>query len=584
VVKVRRVLVLLAVSSGLFVTPLAREAVAHEAAYPVLLVHGWTSNGATFDDMIPKLQAAGINVLDCDTAVAGKQALSYGPTASGQHISYIAGKILQPKINTCLTANGYSTSQKIDIVAHSMGGLSSRFLVEKGGADVEYWSNSTGWYGNGTPDVDTKWKNQVDDLVMLGTPSRGSVIPWVPTNLPSLFNWQASGTDMVQNAKFLQLMGTTEPSGEYYTCVGGDPSYLQFPQYDLDGNGVSHGWDGIVPAEGPFMTGCNNFLTGSNHSGLRLDTAPLNIVISELGYTGNQTGTGGANLAGSAVIELEYFNVVNDHDSGTTDEFRFEVQVDTDGNNDGYTTFQTLSYNRDAPFTQNWDESGPGTSAVITIAGASPRMDVKVRVWEDDTGWGGGQEAVSTHTFTNILQSDDIDGWDYYESVAPDAEGGNNTLRISVNGVTGKPENTRLMTFGFDKAYIQDELEPWGNGEVQFTLNAGRAGQTSTFYRGDPGTNTHYSRGSNTWVDIGTHAKNNGQVESETVWTVRMLNSVNYRLDVTYWEDDGGWSSRDGGNMYYREASVASQPAGRTNYTGTAHGDYDAYIYVTAQG
>jgi hypothetical protein len=246
---------------------------------------------------------------------------------------------------------------------------------------------------------------------------------------------------------------------------------------------------------------------------------------------------------------------------------------------------QTLSYNRDAPFTQDWGNGGPGTSIVVNLPGTSPRTDVRVRVWEDDTGWGGGQEAVSTHTFTNITQSEDIDGIENYSASATDAKGGTNTLKLSVNGVTNDPGKTRLMTFGFDKAFIADNHECCGfNGEVQFTLQAGRAGFTSTFYRGDAGSGTHYSRADSTWVNIGTDAKNNGAVESETIWKVRLLNTATYHFDVAYWEDDGGWSARDGGYTYAREASVSGQPAGRTNYTFTAAADYDAYLYVTADG
>lgn len=558
---------------------------AHEGNYPIILVHGWTSSGATFDEMIPKLQAQGLTVVDCDTSKSGTQALSYAPTSGSQHLSYLAGKVLQPKINSCLTGAGYSSSQKIDIISHSMGGLTSRFLIEKGGADVDNWSDSIGWYGDGVPDVDTKWKNQVDDLIILGTPNHGTILAWVPSTLPVFGVWSATGGDMRPNSKFLQLMGYSEPAGEYYSCAGGDPWYLQGLQYDFDNDGVTHGFDGVVPAESPFLTGCDNVLFGSNHSGLRTDDAPLDWIIQTLGYTSTQTGIGGANLAGQATIRLEYFNVVNDHDNGTTDEFRFEVAVDSDGNNDGYSVVQTLGYNRDAPFTQNWGNGGPGTSTVVNLPGNSPRMDVKVRVWEDDTGWGGGQECVSTHYFTDITQSEDIDGLDYVSSSAADCKGGTNTLRVSVNGMTAQPEQTRQMTFGFDKAYIQQDHDCCGgNGEVQFTLRAGRKGFESTFYRGNPDAGTHYSRSDNTWVDIGTHANNKGTVESETVWKIRMLNSATYRFDGAYWEDDGGWSGRDGGNVYYIENTVSAQAGGRTNYTGTAHGDWDGYFYVTADG
>lgn len=577
-----RALLAVVVLSIALTVPLAGRA--HEGSYPILLVHGWTGTGGSFDEMIPKLQAQGLVVLDCDSSKAGTQALTYAPTSGSQHISYIAGKILQPKIDSCLTANGYATTQKIDIVAHSMGGLTSRFLVEQGGADVENWSDATGWYGNGVPDVSTKWKSQVDDLIMLGTPNHGTILAWFPSTLPVFGVWTSSGGDMRPGSRFLTNMGYAEPAGEYYSCVGGDPWYLQLYQSDFNGDGITHGFDGVVPAESPFLTGCDNSLVSSNHSGLRTDDAPIDLVIQTLGYTSTQTGTGGANLAGQATIRLEYWNVVQDHDNGTTDDYRFEISVDSNGGNDGYTVVQTLSYGVDGPATVNWGNSGPGTSVAVNLPGNAPRMDVKVRVWEDDTGWGGGQECVSTHYFTDITQSEDIDGLENSTATAGDCKGGTNTLKLSVNGMTTDPGQTRLITFGFDKAYIQDKHEPCCNGEVQFTLNAGRKGFTSVFYRGDPGTNTHYSRVSNTWVNVGTDAKNNGQVESETIWKIRMLNSATYRLDVAYWEDDGGWSSRDGGNVYFVEGVVASQAAGRTNYTGTSHGDYDAYLYVIAEG
>jgi pimeloyl-ACP methyl ester carboxylesterase len=557
---------------------------AHEGVYPILLVHGWTGTGGSFDEMIPKLQAQGFPVLDCNSSQAGTQALTYAPSSGSQHISYIAGKILQPAIDSCLTANGYATTQKIDIVAHSMGGLTARFLVEKGGADVEDWSDATGWSGNGTPDVNTKWKNQVDDLVMLGTPNHGTILGWFPSTLPLFGAWNSSGGDMRPGSRFLTNMGYAEPAGEYYSCVGGDPWYLQALSYDFNGDGVKHGFDGVVPAESPFLTGCDNNLVSSNHSGLRTDDAPIDLVIQTLGYVSTQTGLGGANLAGQATIRLEYVQVVNDHDNGTSDEFKFEISVDSNGGNDGYSVVQTLSHSQDGPFTKDWGNGGPGTSVAVNLPGTAPRMDVKVRVWEDDTGWGGGQECVSTHYFTDITQSEDVDGLENVSATGADCEGGTNTLKLSVNGVTNDPGKTRLITFGFDKAWIQDKHEPCCNGEIQFTLTAGRLGFASTFYRGDPGTNTHYSRGSNTWVNIGTDAKNNGQVESETIWTIRMLNAATYRFDVAYWEDDGGWSSRDGGNVYYVQNVVSSQAAGRTNYTGTTHPDYNAYLYVIAEG
>ena len=80
---------------------------------------------------------------------------------------------------------------------------------------------------------------------------------------------------------------------------------------------------------------------------------------SELGYTSTQTGTGAANIAGQATVKLELANIVNDHDGGTTDEFRFDVYVDPNGNSDAYNYVSQIAYDRDAPFNQTWGNAGP---------------------------------------------------------------------------------------------------------------------------------------------------------------------------------------------------------------------------------
>lgn len=562
------------------IAPTLKSAVtqAHEGNYPIVLIPGWHGAASTFNEMIPKLQAQGLTVIDFDSATPGTQAMGYAPTAAGQHISYVAGKIVEEQIKTALTANGYdANTQKIDIVAHSMGGLVSRFLLEKPGADVDNWSSTTGWYGDGIADVDTNWKARVDDLIMLGTPNHGTWEAWIPGTIGGFGNWNATGGDMAPNSKFLSLMGYAEPTGEYYTTIGGDPTYLQFFQYDYNGDGVSHGFDGVVPAESPFLTGSVQALFNSHHGALVTDDAPLDMVIGELGYTSTQTGPGNANLAGSAMIRLEYANIVQDHDFGSSDEFRIDVYVDPDGNNDGYQYVSQIAYTRDAPFTQNWGNTGP-LSAAINLPGTSPRMDVKLDVWESDPG--GAREAVSTVFFTNVMLSDDLDGMDRYQATAADSKGGTNTFRVSMNGATSRVGSTRLVTFGFDKALIQSTLELCCNAEAQFTLHAGRDGYAGSVYRGSPDDNSHYSRSANTWVNIGTDAKNNGVVVSETIFKGRMLKGTNWRFDAEYFDDDGGWSSRDSGGMYVATGTVDSLPTGRQNWSGTAQTAWDLYFWI----
>ncbi len=558
----------------------APDASGHEGNYPIVLIPGWHGDAGTFRELIPALSAQGLTVLDFDSGTPGIQAMGYEPSADGQHISYVAGKIVEEKIQAALATNGYSSTQKIDIVAHSMGGLVARFLIEQPGADVDYWSSATAWYGDGVADVRTDWAARVDDLIMLGTPNHGTWEAWIPTIIGGFGKWNPTGSDMRPNSEFLTRMGYAEPAGETYHAVGGDPQYLQWLQYDHDGDGVSHGFDGVVPAESPFVTGATMDYVAGHHGELVTSDQSIDLIIQLLGQTSFQTGVGQGNLAGDLVLRLEYFHVANDHDAGTTDDYVFDIYVDPDGSLGplGYTFVGAISHGMNGPGTKNWGNTGP-TVGAINLPGTSPIVDVKVVVKEDDTSWGGGWESVSTHYLTNLLLSEDVDGQDYYSQTAGDSKGGTNNVRISLNGITSDVSKTRYVTMGFDKAYIKDDHE-WGTGEIQFTINAGRAGYTGVVYRGDPGSNTHYSRNSNTWVDIGVHAKNNGQVESETIWSGRLLETATLRFDLTYWEDDGGWSGRDGGNMYYVQQALAALNEGRTNYQGTSLPDWNTYIWI----
>ena len=85
-------------------------------------------------------------------------------------------------------------------------------------------------------------------------------------------------------------------------------------------------------------------------------------------------------------------------------------------------------------------------------------------------------------------------------------------------------------------------------------------------------------------MDVGSHAKNNGVVESETVWTGRMLNSSTWRFDAEFFDDDGGWSSRDSGGMYAWTGAVSTLASGRTNRSSTVDADWDVYWYTNVTG
>jgi len=412
----------------------AAPAAAHEGNYPVVLLHGWTGSGQSWSAMIPKLQAQGLTVLDFDPAAPGVQALTYAPSESGQHVSYLAGKVVQPAIERALAAAGYDpATQKVDIVSHSMGGLIARFLIEQPGADVESWSTSSGWFGDGIPDVRTDWASRVDDLIMLGTPSHGTWESWVPTTVGGFAQWNTSGADMRPASRLLTRLGYRMPAGENYTGIGGDPTVGQYLRYDYNGDGVRHGFDLVVPAESPYVTGARLDLVNATHSGLLTADAPLDLTIQGLGYTSTQTGVGTSPLKGTLTLRLEYAQIVADHDWGTDDENNIEFWVDPDGGKNSYQKLSTIAYEQDAPLTQNWGNTGP-TTARITLPGTSPVIDVRLVVYELDTR--GSRDAVSTVYLTNLALSEDLDGLDYYQATASEALGGTNTFRISLNGVT----------------------------------------------------------------------------------------------------------------------------------------------------
>ncbi|HEX8067934.1 MAG TPA: triacylglycerol lipase [Thermoleophilaceae bacterium] len=102
----------------------ATPASAHD---PILFVHGWNSSGSTWNTMVGRFQADGwttaeLNNWSYNTAQSNK-------TTAGQ---------IQTKVDQILASTG---AAKVDLITHSMGGLSSRWYVKflGGSAKVDEW-------------------------------------------------------------------------------------------------------------------------------------------------------------------------------------------------------------------------------------------------------------------------------------------------------------------------------------------------------------------------------------------------------------------------------------------------------------
>lgn len=119
--SVRKAIALAATVASLAVVPATAS-----AQDPILFVHGWNSTGSVWDTMISRFSADGWTADKLNN-------WSYNYRQSN---ATTAGEI-QSKVDGILAATGAS---KVDIITHSMGGLSSRYYVKNlDGAKVDEW-------------------------------------------------------------------------------------------------------------------------------------------------------------------------------------------------------------------------------------------------------------------------------------------------------------------------------------------------------------------------------------------------------------------------------------------------------------
>lgn len=110
--------------SGVAVAVPAQAATAHQ---PILFVHGYDSNGATWNTMVANFEAAGYTADELF-------AISYNSSQSNVTTAgELAGIVADIQAST-----GWAT---VDVISHSMGGLSSRYYLRNldGTAEVDEW-------------------------------------------------------------------------------------------------------------------------------------------------------------------------------------------------------------------------------------------------------------------------------------------------------------------------------------------------------------------------------------------------------------------------------------------------------------
>ena len=120
---------------------------AHAATYtpssnPILFVHGWNSSASTWNTMISRFQADG-------WPSTYLRAFSYNTSQSNA----TTAETVSQEVDKLLAATG---ATKVDIVTHSMGGLSSRYYLKNlaSSGKVDRWV-SLGGPNHGTSSANT---------------------------------------------------------------------------------------------------------------------------------------------------------------------------------------------------------------------------------------------------------------------------------------------------------------------------------------------------------------------------------------------------------------------------------------------
>jgi triacylglycerol lipase len=143
----------------------ARPAAAQAPGDPIVFVHGWNSSGSTWNGMIDRFVAAGV---PRNRMVA----ISYNSNQSNATIAQ--------QVRTAVDQLKASTgAAEVDVISHSMGGLSSRYYLKNLGGTAS-----------------------VDDWVSLGGPNHGT--NWAYACYP----FSAGCRDMVPGSGFLNALNS----------------------------------------------------------------------------------------------------------------------------------------------------------------------------------------------------------------------------------------------------------------------------------------------------------------------------------------------------------------------------------------
>jgi triacylglycerol lipase len=117
----------------------ARNAVAAPERHPILFVHGFNSSGSVWTTMIASFKADGWT---------DAQLVNWSYNTSQSNAT--TAQQIRTKVDSILLATG---ATRVDVITHSMGGLSSRYYAKNLGGDAKI----DAWVSLGGPNHGTTW-------------------------------------------------------------------------------------------------------------------------------------------------------------------------------------------------------------------------------------------------------------------------------------------------------------------------------------------------------------------------------------------------------------------------------------------
>lgn len=184
-----------------------------ETKLPVVLLHGWTGDDSTWTTLAQALATQGHDVVHP----------VYVPANDEEHVPALARRVAS-QVDEDLAFLGYDEHQPFHVIAHSMGGLVARALVEQPGAGTS-WDKS-GWNRTEGEKLPLDWPKRVRSLTTVGTPHGGtlSIISMgcmVVGELTDQSWLGATCDDMSPRGDFLRKMGLAGHATIPYHLVAG---------------------------------------------------------------------------------------------------------------------------------------------------------------------------------------------------------------------------------------------------------------------------------------------------------------------------------------------------------------------------